>query len=67
MGIREEDIGLINKYRYSDIPFIYLNDNEPCFTKKEIEWGLLEKPYERYSILDDLQRICMYYWKQVRI
>lgn len=56
MGIREEDIGLINKYRDSDIPFIHLNDNEPYFTKKEIEWGLLEKPYERYSILDDLNR-----------
>ena len=37
MGIREEDIGLINKYRDSDIPFIHLNDNEPYFTKKEID------------------------------
>lgn len=56
MGIREEDIGLINKYRDSDIPFIYLNNNEPYFTKNEIEWGLLEKPYERYLILDELKR-----------
>lgn len=56
MGIREEDIGLINKYIDSYIPFIYLNDNEPYFTKNEIEWGLSEKPYERYCILDNLKR-----------
>lgn len=56
MGIREEDIGIINKYSDSDVPFIYLNDNEPYFTKNEIEWGLLEKPYEKYCILDNLKR-----------
>ncbi len=56
MGISEKDIGLINKYIDSDIPFIYLNNNEPYFTKNEIKWGLLEKPYERFLILDKLNR-----------
>ena len=56
MRIRDEDIGLINKYRDAGIPFIYLNNNKPNFTKDEIERGLVEKRFEDFFELDKFMR-----------
>lgn len=55
VGISEEDIGLIDKYRDSGNSFIYLNDNKPKFTKDEIKEGL-EGILEPFSDLDGLNR-----------
>lgn len=54
--IRDEDIGLINKYKDAGIPFVYINSNKPYFTKDEIERGLLERRFEDFFELDKFKR-----------
>lgn len=54
IGIREEDVELINKYMDDDILFIYLNKNKPIFTeddKKKFVGNI-----DPYSDLDELNR-----------
>lgn len=51
MGISEEDLGRINKYRDADIPFIYLNKNQPIFIDDDEKQ--LEENFEPFSNSDE--------------